>query len=36
MAKKIGLISNVKSVMDDLITQTTFSVGEQLYESILK
>ncbi|MEH2364568.1 DUF3368 domain-containing protein [Nostoc sp.] len=36
IAKKRGLISNVKSVMDDLITQTTFRVGEQLYYRILK
>ncbi|WP_292749607.1 DUF3368 domain-containing protein [Nostoc sp. NMS4] len=36
IAKKKGLISNVKSVMDDLITQTTFRVGDQLYYRILK
>lgn len=36
IAKKRGLISNVKSVMDDLITQTAFRVGEQLYYRILK
>jgi len=36
IAKKRGLISNVKSVIDDLITQTTFRLGEQLYYRILK
>ncbi|MTJ10017.1 MULTISPECIES: DUF3368 domain-containing protein [unclassified Anabaena] len=36
IAKKRGLISNVKSLMDDLISQTTFRVGEKLYDRILK
>lgn len=36
IAKKRGLISNVKSVMDDLISQTTFRVGDKLYDRILK
>jgi predicted nucleic acid-binding protein len=36
IAKKRGFISNVKSVMDDLISQTTFRVGDKLYDCILK
>ncbi|MBE9250149.1 DUF3368 domain-containing protein [Dolichospermum sp. LEGE 00240] len=36
IAKKRGFINNVKLVMDDLISQTTFRVGDKLYDRILK
>lgn len=36
IAKKRGFINNVKLVMDDWISQTTFRVGDKLYDRILK
>jgi uncharacterized protein len=36
IAKKRGLISNVQSVIDELISQTVFRVGNQLYYRILR
>ncbi|TAE58013.1 MAG: DUF3368 domain-containing protein [Nostocales cyanobacterium] len=35
IAKKRGLINNVKSLMDQLISHTAFRIGDQLYYSIL-
>ncbi|WP_239005371.1 DUF3368 domain-containing protein [Gloeothece citriformis] len=36
IAKKRGLIDNVKLVMDELISQTTIRVRNQLYNLILR
>lgn len=36
IAKKRELIDNVKSVIDELISQTVFRVGDQLYYRILR
>ncbi|MEL4896878.1 DUF3368 domain-containing protein [Crocosphaera sp. Alani8] len=36
IAKKRGLINQVKVVMDELILQTTFRVSSKLYDHILK
>jgi predicted nucleic acid-binding protein len=35
IAKKRGLINNVKSLMDQLISHTAFRIGDQLYSTIL-
>ncbi|MEA5620825.1 DUF3368 domain-containing protein [Cronbergia sp. UHCC 0137] len=35
IAKKRGLINNVKSLMDKLISHTAFRMGDQLYYTIL-
>lgn len=35
IAKKRGLINNVKSLMDKLISHTAFRIGDQLYYTIL-
>ncbi|NES99386.1 MAG: DUF3368 domain-containing protein [Sphaerospermopsis sp. SIO1G1] len=35
IAKKRGLISNVKSLMDQLISHTAFRIGDELYYTIL-
>jgi predicted nucleic acid-binding protein len=36
IAKKRRLIESVREVIDDLMTQTTFRVGNQLYQDILQ
>ena len=36
IAKKRGLISQVKVVMDELIDQTSFRIGSQLYKRVLR